>query len=85
MLSSRTRSTGAKVWLVRLPVDGKRRDMGRGRYPLVSLKTARQEAETARRLAVEGSGPIARRDRDTVDRKAGTARRPKPRRGPLRQ
>jgi integrase len=55
------RPTGAKVWLVRLTVDGKRRDMGLGGYPLVSLKTARQEAEKARRLAAEGTDPIGQR------------------------
>ena len=55
------RPTGAKVWLVRLTVHGKRRDMGLGGYPLVSLKTARQEAEKARRLAAEGADPIGQR------------------------
>ena len=55
------RPTGAKVWLVRLTVHGKRRDMGLGGYPLVSLKTARQEAEKARRLAAEGADPIGLR------------------------
>jgi len=64
------RPTGAKVWLVRLTVNGKRRDMGLGGYPLVLLRTARQEAEKARRMAAEGYDPIARRDIDAVERKA---------------
>jgi integrase len=64
------RPTGAKVWLVRLTVDGKRRDMGLGGYPLVSLKAARQEAEKARRLAAEGADPIVRRGKDAAERKA---------------
>jgi integrase len=55
------RPTGAKVWLVRLTVGGKRRDMGLGGYPLVSLKSARQEAEKARRLAADGADPIGLR------------------------
>lgn len=55
------RPTGAKVWMVRLTVDGRRRDMGLGGYPLVSLKTARQEAEKARRVAAGGSDPIGQR------------------------
>jgi hypothetical protein len=67
------RPTGAKIWLVRLTVDGKRRDMGLGGYPLVPLKMARQEAEKARRLAAEGSDPIARREQDAVDRKAANS------------
>ena len=45
------RPTGAKVWMVRLTVDGKRRDMGLGGYPLVSLAKAREEAAKARTLA----------------------------------
>jgi integrase len=64
------RPTGAKVWLVRLTVDGKRRDMGLGGYPLVSLKAARQEAEKARRMATQGTDPITRRDKDAAERKA---------------
>ena len=64
------RPTGAKVWLVRLTVDGKRRDMGLGGYPLVSLKTARQEAEKARRVAAGGTDPITRRDNEAAERKA---------------
>ncbi len=55
------RPTGAKVWMVRLTVDGKRRDMGLGGYPLVSLKSARLEAEKARRLAAGGGDPIGLR------------------------
>jgi integrase len=64
------RPTGAKVWLCRLTVDGKRRDMGLGGYPLVTLKAARQEAENARRLARDGNDPIARRQAVTASRKA---------------
>jgi integrase len=63
------RPTGAKVWLCRLTVDGKRRDMGLGGYPLVTLKTAREEAENARRLARDGVDPIARRNTATAERK----------------
>ena len=52
------RPTGAKVWLARLTVDGKRRDMGLGGYPLVSLKEARQKATEARQLARNNGDPI---------------------------
>jgi integrase len=55
--------TGAKVWLCRLTVAGKRRDMGLGGFPLVSLKEARRRAEDARRLAHEGLDPIAEREK----------------------
>lgn len=55
--------TGAKIWLCRLTVHGKRRDMGLGGFPAVSLKEARRKAEDARRLAREGLDPIAERER----------------------
>ncbi len=38
------RPSGTKVWLCRLTVGGKRRDMGLGGYPAVSLKAAREAA-----------------------------------------
>lgn len=53
--------SGAKAWLVRLTVAGKRRDMGLGGYPTVSLKEARQKAEEARRLAHGRVDPITER------------------------
>jgi len=55
------RPSGAKVWLCRLTVAGKRRDMGLGGYPAVSLKDARQRAAEARRQAAGGDDPIAAR------------------------
>jgi hypothetical protein len=64
------RPTGAKVWLCRLTVDGKRGDMGLGGYPLVTLKAARDGAEHARRLARDGVDPIVRREKDAAERKA---------------
>jgi len=67
------RPTGAKVWLVRLTVDGKRRDMGLGGYPLMSLKSARQEAEMARRLAAGGADPIGLRVARIAAEKAARA------------
>ncbi len=69
------RPSGAKVWLCRLTVDGKRRDMGLGGYPAVTLAAARAAALAARRQAREGVDPIAKRDADTVQRKADKAAR----------
>lgn len=63
------RPTGAKVWLCRLTVDGRRRDMGLGGYPAVSLRDAREAARTAREKARTGVDPIEARDA------AATARR----------
>jgi integrase len=55
--------TGAKVWLCRLTVAGKRRDMGLGAYPAVSLKDARAAARVAREIAARGDDPIEARRR----------------------
>ncbi len=57
------RPSGARMWLVRLTVGGKRRDMGLGGYPAVSLKEAREKAAAARKIAADGGDPIAERER----------------------
>lgn len=58
------------MWLCRLTVDGRRRDMGLGGYPVVTLAAARVAALSARRLAREGTDPVAKRNRDAAERKA---------------
>ena len=65
--------SGAKVWTLRVTVDGRRRDMGLGGYPGVSLREARDKAAAARRQAREGRDPIAERER--VTREADVRRR----------
>jgi len=52
------RPSGAKVWLCRLIVAGKRRDMGLGGYPTVSLRAARAAARAAKEKAATGVDPI---------------------------
>ena len=55
--------SGAKVWLCRVTVAGKRRDHGLGGFPTVSLAQARDKALEACREALKGRDPIkARRD-----------------------
>jgi integrase len=54
--------TGAKVWIARLTVQGKRRDMGLGSFPTVSLREARDKARAARKQATEGTDPIEERE-----------------------
>jgi integrase len=50
-------------WVLRLTRDGKRREMGLGAYPAVSLAEARTAAAAARELARKGGDPIeARRE-----------------------
>jgi integrase len=67
------RPSGAKVWIARLTVHGKRRDMGLGGYPRVTLKEARQKAKKARDVAADGGDPILEQaTRDAADKMART-------------
>ena len=53
--------TGARRWIQRLVVHGRRRELGLGGFPLVSLKEANEKAFTNRKLAREGGDPLADR------------------------
>ena len=53
--------TGGKTWILRLMVGGRRRDMGFGGYPEVSLQDARNAARKARERVREGIDPIGER------------------------
>lgn len=55
---------GAKSWLFMWTRDGKRREMGLGAYPAVSLAKARRIAETNRAAVADGRDPIAERAKD---------------------
>jgi integrase len=52
---------GAKRWEVRVTIQGTRRNMGLGSYPLVELDEARAKAFDLRRAAKDGRDPIAER------------------------
>lgn len=54
--------TGARRWLVRVTISGRRREMSLGSYPVVGLAEARDKAVAAQRLAHDGVDPIERRD-----------------------
>jgi integrase len=59
--------SGAKRWVLRTVVHGKRRDIGLGGLRLVSLAEARTKAYEYRKLAREGGDPItARRQAKTT-------------------
>lgn len=53
--------TGAKRWLLRIIVQGRRRDIGLGGATLVSLAEARERALTYRKTAREGGDPLVDR------------------------
>jgi integrase len=55
--------SGAKRWILRTMVQGRRRDIGLGSLRLVSLGEAREAARTHRKLARDGGNPLAERRR----------------------
>ncbi|MDO6587141.1 integrase arm-type DNA-binding domain-containing protein [Salipiger sp. 1_MG-2023] len=57
------RDDGGAQWFLRITAHGRRREMGLGRYPDVTLKDARKLAERWRADAVRGLDPIKERER----------------------
>lgn len=55
------KGSGARSWVLRYQVMGKRHDLGLGAYPEVSLAMARDRALQARRMIQEGVDPIAKK------------------------
>ena len=55
------RETGK--WVFRVTVHGKRREMGLGGFPDVSLSDARKKADEARGIAQDGLDPIKEREK----------------------
>ena len=51
--------TGKKSWVQRITIDGKRRDIGLGGYPAVSLAQARMRASDNRAAVADGKDPLA--------------------------
>ena len=50
---------GRKSWVLRITVDGRRRDIGLGGYPSVSLARSREKAAGNRAAIAEGRDPVA--------------------------
>jgi integrase len=53
--------TGARSWILRATVGGKRREIGLGAYPAVSLKDAQEKAQAKRDEIVAGIDPVLAR------------------------
>ncbi len=51
---------GSRRWVQRIVIRGRRRDLGLGSYPLVSLAEAREAAAGNRKVARAGGDPAAR-------------------------
>lgn len=62
--------TGAKSWVQRLTVDGKRLDRGLGPYPAIGLTAAREEAIENWRAVRRGRNPFADRDAHRIESRA---------------
>jgi hypothetical protein len=60
-------ATGARSWIFRYQLAGRRRDMGLGRVDVFSLAEAREKAAKARRLVAEGLDPIEHRKREAQE------------------
>lgn len=57
------RADGGAQWVLRVTAHGRRREMGLGAYPDVSLKEARGAADAARAVVCKGQDPIKERER----------------------
>lgn len=55
--------SGTRSWMLRYQVQGRRRDLGLGAYPDVTLAMARERATEARQLIANGEDPIAKKQR----------------------
>ena len=57
---------GAKSWIQRVTIDGQRRDVGLGPWPVVSLREARDKAFENRRAVRAGVDPLAEKRKAKV-------------------
>ena len=69
------KATGARSWVLRYHLDGKRRHLGLGGYPDVPLADARQAARDARALVRQGIDPIEQAQSARDARQAERAKR----------
>lgn len=65
---------GARSWILRATVGGKRRDMGLGGFPDVTLAGAREKAREARTLIDQGLDPILQRQQAASALRAAQAK-----------
>ena len=53
------KASGAKSWIQRITIDGRRHDIGLGSFPVVSLAKARERAFANRVAIADGRNPLA--------------------------
>ncbi|MBT8460496.1 MAG: integrase arm-type DNA-binding domain-containing protein [Boseongicola sp.] len=72
----RVEPNGSRFWIQRIMIRGKRRELGLGSPPLISLAEARDAAADNKRLARDGGDPLqAKRDARAIPTFAEAARR----------
>jgi len=64
----------SRAWVFRYQIAGKRREMGLGPFPLVSLAHAREAADGHRRGLVDGVDPLEQRNSSRVAAKVDAAK-----------
>src|ERR1700684_2740720 len=70
----RVSATGAKSWVFRFQLDGKRRDMGLGPFPDISLAEARGKAADHRKQRHEGIDPLEAKAAQRQERRVSVAK-----------
>jgi len=58
-LMLRVTESGSKNWILRVRIEGERRDVGLGSFKVVTLAEAREKAREYRRLIAQGVDPVA--------------------------
>jgi integrase len=66
------REDGSAQWFVRVSIHGRRREMGLGGFPAVSLAEAREKAKAAQTLVRAGKDPIKERERERREAERGS-------------
>src|SRR3954469_4801330 len=66
--------SGAKSWVLRFQLKGRRRDMGLGSAELFSLAQARERARLPRRFVADRIAPIERRRAEQLNEKLDAAK-----------
>ena len=61
---------GNKRWRYRYQLRGKRREMGLGSFPIITLKAARDTAAAHRSLLAKGIDPLEAKAAEDAERKA---------------
>lgn len=73
-LNLNVKATGARSRVLRTSIDGRRREIGHGGFPAVSLARARDRASAHRLAITEERDPVAEKRREAARRSRGPPR-----------